>query len=170
MPWRRADGRHSRLARRARVAIQGRAMARLTKHHFQDDFLNSLVFEIEFCVAGMDADAAKAGLRLTDSQVKSALTRIKANLGKPTAVKARDESPREVLLGKLAGVLHYRTQTVTAKETEDEPGEGSPIPPQEWALAYDMVLRSMNLRKSPEPGARAYLDFLPGFLNRVAGE
>jgi hypothetical protein len=58
-------------------------MPRIKNHHFQDDFLNGLVYEIEFCVCGMDWDAAQSGIRMSDSQVKSALTRIKANLGAP---------------------------------------------------------------------------------------
>lgn len=130
----------------------------------KDPFYAQLLFHVEGTIYVHDRQAEQAGITLSDSHVKSALTKAyKLFLGESPEIP--EKSARDQHLAALISDLLELPKNVlgTFANEREETVEGQ-IPRQIWANAIETTLASLNGRMSPAPGMRAYLDYLGEFL------
>jgi hypothetical protein len=127
----------------------------------KDPFYAQLMYVIEGAICNADEDAQKKGVRLTDSNIKSALN--KARRMTPGRVTGLAEPPttREEIVEELARSIAANREVFLA-ETED--GERGEVIWADWVRAISAVEASLKVRQRNEPGSRDYLDFVRRFI------
>ena len=118
-----------------------------------DGFMNSLVFEIEMLIFDYDAAAHSRDIRLTDSNVKSALSKVKKNLigGIPGFSDSKEKEK----------MITFMAKAIIKMIPEDD---GSRVVPtrSKWLRAIAKIEHSIKLHKVP--AGREYLDFIKNFI------
>ncbi len=132
----------------------------------KDPFYAGILFEIERKLDEADRLASARGLRLTDSQVRSALVKaVNTARGRPPATASAPAGEKERLLLDLGAQLEsVRANIFVQQLRPDGVAEEVPLPTADWVKALEAVRKSCELRSGREPGSRAYLDFLRGFI------
>jgi len=135
----------------------------------RDPFYAGLLFQIEHIICQADDEAKFKGIRLTDSQIKSALnkTRRKLEGGDPEIPTG---SEKDGIIAQLIDSLclaHHdlmeRQRHLNSTETD------KPLAVADWVRAIETVEDSVKTRKSHIPGSRDYLDFVHGFIEQAKG-
>ncbi len=118
-----------------------------------DGFMNSLIFEIEMLIFDYDDAAHSRDIRLTDSNVKSALSKVKKNLigGIPGF---SDSKEKEKMITFMAKAI--------IKMIPEDDGSGVVPARSKWLRAIAKIENSIKLHKVP--AGREYLDFLKKFI------
>ena len=129
-----------------------------------DPFYAQLMFLIESCISKADRDGQGKGVRLTDSNIKSALNKARHLSVKPVpdpleVVETREDIIHELATSIAANRELFRVETETASGKEK-----APISSAEWVKAISAVEASLKVRRSDEPGSRCYLDFVGRFI------
>ncbi len=129
----------------------------------KDPFYAQLMFVVESSICKADKAAQEQGLRLTDSNIKSALN--KARRMTPQKVIAPVESlrSREDFVEELARSIAANRE-ILLEETDGAEGEMTEVSQADWVKAISAVEASLKLRHSKEPGSRDYLDFVRSFV------
>lgn len=121
-----------------------------------DPFYANLMFRIERIVCSADGLAKENGLVWTDSQVRSAFVKTIKKLegGTPEIPQANE---RDKTLAELIERLCLAWQNL-GPVCERNVACG------DWINAIEAVEDSLQIRKSPVPGSRCYLDFVQRFI------
>lgn len=129
-----------------------------------DPFYAQLMHVIEGVICLADKDAQEQGIRLTDSNIKSALN--KARRVTPDMVIARTEAPktREAIIEEMALSIAANRELL-GEESADGTGHVA-IGQADWVKAIGAVEASLKVRRSEEPGSRHYLDFVRNFIEK----
>ncbi len=129
-----------------------------------DPFYAQIMFVIESSICKADCDAQEKGLRLTDSNIKSALNKARHLSVKPVPGPLETVQSREEIIHELATSIAANRELFRV-ETETPSGkEKASISCAEWVKAISAVEASLNLRRSDEAGSRCYLDFVGRFI------
>lgn len=130
----------------------------------KDPFYAQLMHVIENVICLADKDAQEKGIRLTDSNIKSALN--KARRVTPEMVRARTEFPetREAILQEMSLSIAANRELLR-EESADGTGQVA-ISHADWGKAIGAVEASLQVRRSDEPGSRCYLDFVRNFIEK----
>jgi hypothetical protein len=108
----------------------------------KDPFYAQLMFVIECAICKADEAAQKKGVRLTDSNIKSALNKARRMMPEKVIAPVESLERREDFVeGRIAGVS-----------------------PGDWGKAISAVEASLKVRRRDEPGSRDYLDFVRRFV------
>jgi len=137
----------------------------MSKHDLmKDPFYAQLMHVVETTICKADREAQKKGLRLTDSNIKSALNkarRITTTLRVADAAESLET--REGIIEELArSIASNRELLKEVIESEDGTGRAE-VSRADWNNAIVAVEASLKLRRSVEPGTRFYLDFVRPF-------
>ena len=121
----------------------------------KDAHYAGIMHEIERAIHRSDGEAsAEAGLRLTDSNVKSSIRKALGFLqGKPPRLEPGD--PRGKWIGRLAVELVGLGEFFEVKRQVER---------KDYILALLAVEDSLTTRREYHGHPRGYLDFLRGFL------
>jgi hypothetical protein len=128
----------------------------------KDPFYAQLMFVIEGAICNADKDAQAKGVRLTDSNIKSALN-IARRMTPERRLIAPAEPPsnREEIVEELARSVAANRE-LFLEETGD--GARTPVSQVDWVKAISAVEASLKVRRRDEPGSREYLDFVRRFV------
>jgi hypothetical protein len=125
-----------------------------------DPFSAQLMFQIEQFICRANSQTKEKGLALTDSQVRSALiTTIKKLEGADPAIPRAND--RDAILAELIETLCLASQDLGEKFTAVDGAEvEQDLAAADWTKAIEAVEHSLQIRKSPVPGSRCYLDYV----------
>lgn len=137
----------------------------------RDPFYAELVYTVERTILQADRSAKAASIRLTDSQIRSALNKArKVVAGESPSIPT--ETPREELLaGLIENIVALRSGLAIRPAHE---GAAEPIEPaDERAMIAGVVTNTIETvetlvanRESDTPGSRDYLEFLSSFVRK----
>ena len=130
----------------------------------RDPFYAQLMYVIEKAIWMADKDAAAKRIRLTDSNIKSALN--KARCASPQGAIAGVEKieSREEVVMKLALSLAANRELLVEESREAAGTVQKPVSHADWNRAISAVEASLKVRRSTEPGSRSYLDYIRTFI------
>ena len=132
----------------------------------KDPVFAQLMFIIENVICKADGDAQKMGIRLTDSNIKSALNKARRITPEKVIVPLEPHETREDIIEELALSI-AANRGLLAEETQSENGsEKTEVSPADWNKAIMAVEASLKVRRSDEPGSRFYLDFIRRFVEQ----
>ena len=132
----------------------------------KDPFFAQLMHVVENVICKADSDAEKMGLRLTDSNIKSALNKARRVTPDKAGIPVKPLETREDIIEELALSIAANRELL-AEETNSEDGtERSELSLADWNNAIMAVEASLKVRRSNEPGSRFYLDFLRRFIEQ----
>ena len=118
-------------------------------------FYSRIMFEIESLVHKRDEEALEQGLRLTDSNVKSAIRKTMGMFeGKPVASTPDDE--RKQWIGRMAIELAGLAESFEKRD----------VARKDYSRALLAVEDSLKTRREFEGHSRGYLDFLKRFVEQ----
>lgn len=129
----------------------------------KDPFYAQLMFVIESAICKADHAAQEKGLRLTDSNVKSALNKARRMMPEKVIPPVESLERREDFVEELARSIAANRE-VLLEETEGAEGEMTEVGLVDWVKAISAVEASLKLRHRNEPGSRDYLDFVRCFV------
>jgi hypothetical protein len=129
----------------------------------KDPFYAQLMFVIESAICKADQAAQEKGMRLTDSNVKSALNKARRMMPERVIAPVESLETREDFVEELARSIAANRE-VLLEETEGAEGEITEVSLVDWAKAISAVEASLKLRHRNEPGSRDYLDFVRRFV------
>lgn len=132
----------------------------------KDPFYVQLMYCIENIICQADNDAIKAGIQMTDSQIKSALNKVtKLLLGRKIEIPA--SSQKEKLIAKLIDSIYWARENYTEQRC-DRHGEivEKPLSRAEWLKTIEAVESSIKIMKSHEPGSRRYIEHMRAFMSK----
>jgi len=134
------------------------------KNHdlMNDPFYAQLMFVIESAICMADKDAKKAGVRLTDSSIKSALNKARRITPQQVVTPLTKLECRDDFVEELARSIAANRELL-AEENEDG-GDKQEVSPADWKNAISAVEASLKVRRSTEPGTRYYLDYICDFI------
>ena len=128
----------------------------------KDPFYAQLMFIIEGAICKADVDAREKGVRLTDSNIKSALNKARRMTPERLLVAlAEPPSSREEIVEELARSIAANREFFLE---ESEGGERTEVSRVDWLKAICAVEASLKVRQRNEPGSREYLDFVRRFV------
>ncbi len=133
----------------------------------KDPFYAGLLFQIEHIICQADEDAQAEGIRLTDSQIKSALikTQKKMGGGDPTIPTG---TPKDRILAELINSLCQAHHALMERTTGPGGHEiDKDLDEADWIRALETVEDSVETRRSDTPGSRNYLEFVHGFIDQT---
>ncbi len=135
-----------------------------TRDRMGDPFYANLMFQIEQIICGSDGLAKEKGIVLTDSQVRSALIKTSKKLeGADPDVPQANE--RDKALAGLIGNLCRAWEGLGLLEISiDGAKHEKSVDVVAWIKAIEAVEDSLQIRKSPVPGSRCYLDYVQRFI------
>ncbi len=143
----------------------------MSKHDLmRDPFYAQLMFVIESSICRADRDAQQKGIRLTDSNIKSALNRARRLTPQAAQhIPGKPVETREDIIGELASSIAVN-RMLLGEEIETEDGEESAeVSCEDWTAAISAVEASLKVRRSNEPGGRDYLDYVRNFIEKHEG-
>ena len=134
----------------------------------EDAGLDSLAMALELRIARVDNEAAAAGLALTDSQVRSTLTRVRKKWegGSPSVPR---EGLRDSLLAKMYDHVVAFPEEFRPKGEKHNAALWAEIGPKLFLSALGIVEERMEDYRTTVPGTRFYLEGLPAALAANAG-
>jgi hypothetical protein len=138
-----------------------RAMSNLDL--MRDPFYAQLMFVIECAICKADEAAQKKGVRLTDSNIKSALNKARRMMPEKVIAPVESLERREDFVEELARSIAANRE-VLLEETEGAEGRIAGVSPGDWGKAISAVEASLKVRRRDEPGSRDYLDFVRRFV------
>ena len=135
----------------------------------RDPFYAPLLLQIESAICWTDNEAKEAGLDLSDSQVRSALVKVR-KLVQGHDPKIPQETERDQILWQLIMALWHAPDNLM-EEGVGPGGEKTrePLELAHWDTALETVLSSMKIHQVDAPGSRAYLDFVREFIAGAQG-
>ena len=124
----------------------------------KDPYYAGLLLHIENIICITDDSAKGAGVVLTDSQVRSALIKVRKLIGggEPDISETTD---RDRILHRLIMSLYHAPSVLMEKRKLSDIVD--------WAKAMETVEDSIRTRKSDVPGSRDYLDYVHHFMAQV---
>jgi len=128
----------------------------------KDPFYAQLSYVVESAICKADQEAQKKGIRLTDSNIKSALNKARRITPQRSVLPLDAINTREAFIEELA--LSIAAQREILEHTAEDGSDGTAISHADWVKAILVVEASLKLRKSDEPGSRFYLDFVRRFI------
>ncbi len=136
----------------------------------KDPFYANIMYVVESTIHKIDLAAQEEGIRLTDSNVKSALRKalgiVKGK--KPTLpnTSEKDELLKELVLNLV------KVGAEIEMEYENEYGSVSvkSLSKNDWALVLRGVEESLKTRREMHGHSRGYLDFLAEFVRDAQSE
>lgn len=131
-----------------------------TTNLMKDPFFAPILQRIETRLAMADTTAQDRGISLTDSQMRSALLKVRKTAEGSPPKEKEPTSPREILLAELHTQLLETRDDFTMEDTQ---GNREPLQAKAWILALRTIEDSIRLRMEGN-GSRAYLEFVRGFL------
>ncbi|MBE2202972.1 MAG: hypothetical protein IAE94_01345 [Chthoniobacterales bacterium] len=129
----------------------------------KDPFYAQLMFVIESCICKADHNAAEMGVRLTDSNIKSALNKARKLTTNLVIEPKPNIANREDVIAELAASIAANRKLL---EVEGEDNQIRDISNEDWMKAIAAVSASLKVRMSGEPGGRYYLDYVREFIER----
>jgi len=129
----------------------------------KDPFYAQLMFVIESAICKADEAAQKKGVRLTDSNIKSALNKARRMMPEKVIAPVESLDRREDFVEELARSIAANRE-VLLEETEGAEGRIAGVSPGDWSKAISAVEASLKVRRRDEPGSRDYLDFVRRFV------
>ncbi len=134
-----------------------------TTNLMKDNFFAGIMWHIESTIFEADEKAQKENISLTDSNVKSSLSKAK-NIAQKGKLKSKPKNRKEEILFDLAYMINglkYSIREANDESTDFE--EASVLNTSDWILSLKAVEDSIKLRMVS--GGRNYLDYLEGFIN-----
>jgi len=120
-----------------------------------DPFYSGIMFEIESLIHARDDEALEHGLRLTDSNVKSAIRKTMGMFaGKP--VRSTPDDERKQWIGRMAIDLAGQAESLEKRD----------VGLKDYTRALLAVEDSLKTRREYEGHSRGYLDFLKRFIEQ----
>ncbi len=123
-----------------------------TTNLMKDPFYSGIMFRIESTICSADKRAQEKEIFLTDSNVKSSLSKAKG-LAQKGELKSKAKKDKEMVVFDLAYSIN---------DLRDRIYENTELKLSDWLLALRAVEDSIKLRMIP--GGRAYLDYLVQFI------
>ncbi len=131
-------------------------------HLMADPLYSAIMFEIESRICDADVAAHKMGIELTDSNIKSCLSKVKI-LARGEEPKVEPKSERDRFIVELAiAINEIRSKLQESPVSSSSPDEARPISVTNWLLAVKAIEDS--LKNHTASGTRFYLDFLKDFI------
>lgn len=131
----------------------------------RDPFLSQLIYIVENVILSADKNATELGLKLNDSNVRSSLIKVRKKLHLPVVPPSRNPATKDEVLRELENaIIVQRSLMGSVDGEESDKSKSKEIPLSDWRAALEAVIESIEIRRSPEPGSRYYLDFLHSFL------
>jgi len=138
----------------------------MSKHDLmKNPFYAQLMFVIESVICKADNEAQKNGIRLTDSNIKSALNKSRRVTPQRAVDPIGSIESRDGIIEELALSIAANRELL-AEENEDG-SESTEVSPADWMKAISAVEASLKIRKSNEPGGRDYLDYVRTFIGNA---
>lgn len=135
----------------------------------RDPFYAGLLCQIEHIICQADGDAKSKGIRLTDSQIKSALNKTRKKL-EGGAPEIPTGSEKDGIIAQLIDSLSLAHHDLMERQRDPNGTEtDKPLDVTDWVRAIETVEDSVKTRKSHIPGSRDYLDFVRGFIEQAKG-
>lgn len=136
----------------------------------RDPFYARLMFSIEKTICMTDRDAASKGIRLTDSNIKSALNKARHTAPQAAITGLEKVETREDFVMEL-GLSIAANRRLLLEDSTEAPGlVWRPVSPADWTIAISAVEASLKTRRSTEPGGRSYLDFIHTFVKEMSAK
>lgn len=144
----------------------------VARHHnqaFQDPFLAELCAMAESMILAADKHARSLGMTLTDSNIRSAVIKAQA-ITAGESPKFPEGRPRDAIVRMLAQSLSEMRDDLASVPVEARPehekagDDVRDISAADWHTALGGIEQSIEIRKSPVPGSRDYLEYLELFL------
>jgi len=129
----------------------------------KDPFYAQLMFVVESAICKADKSAQDQGVRLTDSNIKSALNKARRMTPEKVIAPVEFLRRREDFVDELARSI-AANRKVLLTQAEGAEGERTEVSHADWAKAISAVETSLKLRHRDEPGSRDYLDFVRSFI------
>jgi len=128
----------------------------------KDPFFSSIMWEIERTIFETDKNAKEQQISLTDSNVKSSLSKAKG-IAKNGALKSKPKNEKDELIFGLASQINaLRSDIRESGRPDTEFESASELKLADWLLALKAVEDSVKRRMVS--GGRAYLDYLIQFM------
>lgn len=136
----------------------------MNKHDLmRDPFYAQLMFVIESSICHADREALQRGIRLTDSNIKSALNRARRLT---SHAPGGPIETREDIIDELALSIAVNRTLLAEKIKTEDGGETAEVSCEDWTAAISAVEASLKVRRSNEPGGRDYLDYVRNFIEK----
>lgn len=122
------------------------------------------MYVIERAICMADKDAQERGIRLTDSNIKSALNQARSIGPEKVIASGGELETREDIVKELALSIAANREFIM-EESEGPSGTAqTEVSRADWVKAISAVKASLKVHKSPEPGSRYYLDYVRRFI------
>ena len=135
----------------------------------RDPFYAGLLFQIEHIICQADDEAKSKGIRLTDSQIKSALNKTRGKLEGGTPVIPTGSEKDKIIAQLIDSLCLAHHDLAERQQYPDGTETDKPLDVMDWIRAIETVEDSVKTRKSHIPGSRDYLDFVHGFIEQAKG-
>jgi hypothetical protein len=135
---------------------------------FKDPYFAQLAYVIERCICKADRAAQEKSIRLTDSNIKSALNKARRIDARDMPAPLERVQSREDFIDELAGSIAANRRLLEVDGGEEGDSQPCPVPLADWVKAISAVEASLKIRRSSEPGSRDYLDYVHGFVEQGA--
>lgn len=136
----------------------------------KDPFYAQLVYCIESAISEADKHARSMEIRLTDSNIKSALNKARKFKPEPPETNEPPQSDLRTKDEVIAELIRSLAGLHTLLESEGEEGDVAPVSEADVKKGIAAVEASLKIHKSPEPGSRYYLDYVKDFLEKARSE
>ena len=130
----------------------------------RDPFYAQLMYFIERIICMADKDAATKGIRLTDSNIKSALNKARRTISEAAVARREKIESREDIVMELALSIAANRELLMEESNEAAATVQEPVSHADWNRAISAVEASLKVRRSTEPGSRSYLDYVRTFI------
>lgn len=144
----------------------------MSKHSLmKDPAYAQMLYAVESRLAELDRAAAAQNITLTDSNVRSIYVRA-ANIAKgksPAKVNAPQSAPNtkdEFVDYAVAEISKVRETILEEHDLPDGGVERRPLRASVWIDILSCLKESCEIRTSPTPGSRGYLDMMADFLKQ----
>ena len=129
----------------------------------RDPFYARLMFVVESAICKADKAAQEQGVRLTDSNIKSAMNKARRMTPEKVIAPVESLGTREDFVEELARSIAANGK-VLFEQAEGAESEMKEVSQADWVKVISAVETSLKLRHRDEPGSRDYLDFVRSFI------
>jgi hypothetical protein len=130
----------------------------------KDPFYAQLMFVVESAICKADKAAREQGVRLTDSNIKSALNKARRMTPEKVIAPVESLTKREDFVEELARSIAANREIILEQAEGAEEGDLTEVSQADWIQAIAGVEVSLKMRHRNEPGSRDYLDFVRSFI------
>ncbi len=132
----------------------------------KDPYFAQLMYVIEQAICMGDTAAEQKGVRLTDSNIKSALNKARNMAADMVITPVERLETREDFIMELALSIAANRKVILEEEDGPEGPIQAEVSQDDWRKAILAVEASLKVRRSTEPGSRYYLDYVHQFIEQ----